>query len=517
MKVSTTARWLLLVGLFSAPYAVVLVAGSIWLHARGWFWGWLVLNALVTLLLWYLVRRWHLQFDPVPPNHPRVQPDPRWTPAGEAAWRDVRAIAARTASAELPLDDIAQLWQVVQEVLDAVARHFHPRSRRPTLEIPVPYVLRIVELVAADLRVAFSEHVPGSHILTLHDLQRMKRLAALSQQLYFLYRIARVGMDPVSAVLREAREAAGGKLARDSTAEIKRWAIEYTVQKTGHYAIQLYSGQLILRDGDVEAFPLRRAKQDEQHAQRRDTTLAAEPLRVLVLGQVKAGKSSLINALFGETRAAVDVVPRTKQVEPYVLERDGLQRAIILDTAGFAEGASDENPFTGLRQEVLDSDLVLLVTSATSAARAPDKKLLDDLRAFFQGEPNRILPPVVVVLTHVDKLRPWQEWQPPFDLVRAADIKSRNIVSAIQQVAADLQVTAEGVIPVCLAEGRVYNIDDGLVPAILHALPEAQRVKYQRCLRQFRGEEYWGRLWQQAVNSGRWLRKAITAGGSPMS
>ncbi len=509
MKVSTTTRWLLLGSLIMAPYAAMLLAGAFWLHDRGWLLVWLAANAFVMLLGWYLAKRWRAQNIGASPSVGQVQPDPRWTPAGESAWRDVAEIGTRVSSADVPLDDFQRLWEIVREVLEVVARHFHPRSRAPLLEIPVPYVLRIVELVAADLRVAFSAHVPGAHILTLRDFQRMKRLADVSQQLYFLYRILRLGINPVAAVLGEAREAAGDGVARESTAEIKRWAIGYAIQKTGYYAIQLYSGQVILSDVEFETFHSRRTKREEQLAEQRDATIIAEPLRVLVLGQVKAGKSSLINALFGATRAAVDVVPRTSQVDPYVLERDGLQRAIILDTAGFATGATRENPFSLHRNEVLNSDLVLIVCSAVSAARAPDRELLNDVRTFFQNEPNRILPPILVVLTHIDQLRPWNEWQPPYDLTGGTDAKSRNIAAAIEAVAADLQVPAEQVIPVCLAEGRVYNVDDGLIPAILHSMSAAQRAKYQRCLRQSYDDEYWRRLWQQAANSGRWLRKAI--------
>jgi hypothetical protein len=52
-------------------------------------------------------------------------------------------------------------------------------------------------------------------------------------------------------------------------------------------------------------------------------------------------------------------------------------------------------------------------------------------------------------------------------------------------------------------------------------MPEALRVKYLRCLRQYHNEEYWRRLWQQAAHSGRllvqtgmdWLR-GQTRGGA---
>lgn len=60
-----------------------------------------------------------------------------------------------------------------------------------------------------------------------------------------------------------------------------------------------------------------------------------EPLRLLVLGQVSSGKSSLINALFGDTKSAVSILPTTSEITPYILERDGLQQAIILDSADY--------------------------------------------------------------------------------------------------------------------------------------------------------------------------------------
>ena len=62
--------------------------------------------------------------------------------------------------------------------------------------------------------------------------------------------------------------------------------------------------------------------------------MAAEPLRVLVAGQVSAGKSSLVNALGQEVRAAVDALPATRDFTPYSLSRDGLPGALITDSPG---------------------------------------------------------------------------------------------------------------------------------------------------------------------------------------
>jgi predicted GTPase len=195
-----------------------------------------------------------------------------------------------------------------------------------------------------------------------------------------------------------------------------------------------------------------------------------------------------------------------------VLDRDGIPRAIILDTAGYDEADPSASPFAAFKDQVLNSDLVLVVVSARSASRAADRRLLDELRALFQRQPDRLMPPVVVALSNVDQLRPIAEWSPPYDLAHPERPKARQIVEAIEAVEQDLALGPDQVVvPVCLKPDRVYNVEDGLAPAILNAASEAQRVKYLRCLRQFREADAWPRVWRQALNSGRVLLRAGAA------
>ena len=80
---------------------------------------------------------------------------------------------------------------------------------------------------------------------------------------------------------------------------------------------------------------------------------------------------------------------------------------------------------------------------------------------------------MVVALTHIDQLRPLAEWDPPYDLAHPAGSKAQNIRDAIQAVEHDLRLTPEQVVtPVCLRPDRLYNIEEGLAPAILTAMPE---------------------------------------------
>jgi predicted GTPase len=497
--------WLLVLALVFLPWVVLFVAGSIWFWEKGYLWHYLAISGVCTLVCWPLVK-W-LRASNLPLNTATVEPSWTWPPSGHKAWAEIEQIAKRAQDADLAIDRPEPLWNTLYEVLDVVARAYHPKSSKPALEVPVPHVLKVIELAAGDLREAFSENVPGSHILTLHDFTRLNKLATLGQQSYFLYRIAYFGLNPIAALFREARDFVGGKLLTASTDEVKRWAVGYFVKKAGFYAIQLYSGQLVLADVEFQQYKTPQSKSDAAQAGAQQEALAEEPLRVLVLGQVKAGKSSLVNALFGEVRAAVDIIPTTKHVTPYVLERDGIERAIILDTAGYEDVSRVEDAFSQLRDHLLECDLVLVACSVKSAARGADRRLLDELRAFFAADPHRAMPPVVVALTHIDALRPFAEWNPPYNLALPSNVKAKNILDALHSVAEDLAIEPEQVVPICLRPDYAYNVDEGLVGAILQNLNEAQRVRCLRCLRQYHEEEYWRQLWQQAANSGKLLWK----------
>jgi len=95
-----------------------------------------------------------------------------------------------------------------------------------------------------------------------------------------------------------------------------------------------------------------------------------------VVGQVKSGKSSLINALLGESRAPVDTLPLTDAVDLYECQPEGLPQIILRDTPGYGAAAEDEDPFSRLGDEIQGCDLLLLVCTARSAARQSDRALL---------------------------------------------------------------------------------------------------------------------------------------------
>ncbi|MEK6238631.1 MAG: GTPase domain-containing protein, partial [Planctomycetales bacterium] len=244
------------------------------------------------------------------------------------------------------------------------------------------------------------------------------------------------------------------------------------------------------------------SEEDLETADRKE----AEPLRILLVGQVKTGKSSLLNALFGESKAAVDVVPMTRGADPYRMgHREGIPDALIHDTAGYEDADRPGDVLKEHLGQVMQSDLVLLVVSAKTAARKADRELLDALKEEFDKHPERDPPPLLVALTHVHQLRPFREWKPPYDLRDPQGSKAQNIAEAVETSAEELQLDPRQVVPVCLKTDQLYNVEEALVPAMMNQLDDARRAKYLRCLKEFKEEDYWNKLGEQAAGAGKFL------------
>lgn len=512
--------WLLLGAAVLVPYGLVALAGVVWLYQRKLLWAWVVLTVVASGAAW-LASRWVARKADQTRRGQQVSAapvagDPRWPPAGQAAWADVETIARRAEQQDLPLDRPEPLWNLLLEVLQAVARHFRPGESQPALEIPVPDVLRTAELVSRDLHQAFSENVPGAHILTLGDLVRLRRWAGTGQKWYGVYRsllrVVRFGMNPLSAVLCEGRDAATSQLYYASVDQIKRWAVGYCVRKAGYYAIRLYSGQLV-EDEELAAYQTNRSQVDVHQARQLQQAAQSEPVRIAVLGQLKAGKSSVINALWGRQEAPVDAAPQARKAQRFFFppegERASLPATLWVELPGYDAAPKSASPWKALQPEVVHSDLILWVIAAHGATRLADRRLLDELRSFYLAQPQRMMPPLVVAVTQIDRLRPLDQWAPPYDLQQPATLKARNICEALQAVREDLGLGPETpVVPLCARWDRIYNVRESLWPALLRVLPEAQRSRYLRTLQAWRQEAYWKRLWRQSLHSGRLLGSA---------
>jgi predicted GTPase len=486
----------LAVGITLLPLALIPVFAVLWLWQSGLLFWWLVAGGLAAGVGLGVNRIAVLREQRALPQQTN-QGGAHWTAEADECWEKIEQMASQANLADWPLHDSDALLRLANHVLLTVAGHFHPNRSQPLLEMTLPHTLAIIERAARELRQEVVDNIPFSHRLTLGTVARANNLRELLMRHESWFRAARVIFAPQSAAVAELRRAVSHQALDQGSDRVQTWLLREYIHKLGYHAIDLYGGLSRLEEQTpIDAPDTRLADRKQQHQH--------EPLRILLLGRANAGKSSLINALFGEVTAAVDLLPdTTTEIVGYRLERDDEVQGLIFDTPGF-DGALLGSKI--LEKTAFDADQVLWVTAAHRPDRAEERQRLDQLRAML-ADPKRRSPPILVVMTHIDRLRPLREWTPPYVLDPPCGAKANQIVAALTAVAEDLDVDVGRVVPVCLAEGKIYNVDDALNAAMLMQQDKAKRVRLLRCLRARKHEENWDILWRQLRNTGRILAR----------
>ncbi len=233
----------------------------------------------------------------------------------------------------------------------------------------------------------------------------------------------------------------------------------------------------------------------------------APQVTLALFGQVKAGKSSLVNALLGEARAVTDVLPATAEITRYRLTRTAVGSELdVLDTVGYGHEGPRADDLKATEQAAREADVLLLVLHARNPARAADVQMLQRLRAWFADRPDLRMPPLVAVLTHIDLLSPALEWSPPYDWHNPTRPKEKSIAAAVDAVREQLGGDVE-VVPVCAAEGKAFNVTEELLPAVLGRMDEAHAVALLRCLRAELDRDRVRKVVRQVLAAGREVAK----------
>jgi uncharacterized protein len=465
---------ILLVVCVALPWLSLLGLGLLWLWQGHHMWAWAIAAALVGLPaipLARLIRRRanaevRLALSSV------AEPARSWTIVEREAWSNVLTIA--DATTPFSFTETEPLVAGARETIEAVARRFHPAADRAWARFSLPEILLLAERLCRDTRREALQHIPGIRSLRLSDLlwvqrqnERYGKTAQAGLRLgYGLWRIIRVALNPLQAVGSETSNVLTEKAASVLSYRVRAYATRLLVLEVGRAAIDLYSGRLVLSGDELRA------------AQALDTAVDAPPVapvRIILIGQVNAGKSSLLNALAGEIRGAVGSVPTTARAAEYRIDLEGRPAVSIVDMPGLAERDEPE-----LLAQVARADLILWVASATQPARDLDRHNLDTIRAWSSGKLTHRAPPVLLTLTHIDELRPANEWTPPYDIAAPSGTKAKTIRAAMDAVARALETPVDAVVPVAMPPGREsYNLD-ALWARIAVELDEAKLVQLDR-------------------------------------
>ncbi|MGY6277928.1 GTPase family protein [Methylomonas sp. MgM2] len=491
-------RWRMVIAALFLPIAIPFSAGAYWLWKSHWLVWWLLTSAFLASTAWAASRL-----------SKRMRPEPEWldisqnitwTPQSKQAWARVEAVSLIERNADHDLSDSRFYLQTLTKVMNDVAEVYYPGQKQAILEIKIPYLLKVIEVLAKELRINFTENVPGSHIFSINDLSKGHRIASKGRELYRMFRILTAGIDPISAVIRELNAFANSNLISESADDIKRWLIDAYVKKIGYYAIELYSGHLNLDD---EAFsrPTRQTRHEIDKLARKEKSVNGEPYRMLVMGQANAGKASLVNALADRRLAVVDAASSRLDRQTYFLQRDIFPSTLIVSCQRYHELQSVKER-KSLIKKVERSDQVIVMISAINPAFKIDKAILDNIKQMSNA------PRIIVALTQIDKLRPLREWNPPYDLTTPCSPKAETIRHFMINLAQQLAIDVEQIVPLCLRPGQIYNCEERLIPEILQQFnQEAEERRYNRCLRNYRRNAAKRKLIRQMYNAGYFMSK----------
>ena len=359
------------------PLVGMPLAGMVWLWQSGYMGHWLLLLLLCGSLAWLL--QWGLVYhDKRRTLEARTLPDGQWSSTAEGAWLQVEALAQSIDPADHSLSDGGGLWRLAQNTLEQVAGHFHPHKEQPLLELTLPHTLLIIERASRELRKEIVHTLPFSHRLSLGNLVQARRFQLTAARYHNAYRMGRALVSPASAIYKEFSRAVGSHILDYGSERLQRWLLQEYVRKVGFYAIELYSGNLLL-SGDL-------------------TSAAGHPLQVLILGPARSGKSSLIETLAG---GGAEAAPK---------ESDKWIRAQRLSSSDWGELALWDTPAwkslprNRARRAVADADIIIWVSHALEMDADYEAGQLARLQRWLGRRAGQPEPPLLVALTHCEQL-----------------------------------------------------------------------------------------------------------------
>lgn len=475
-------RALFALSLYILPLIALVVFGFIWLTQNGWalyfFGATLVIVAvarfLPDLVAWLTRRKTApvAQIDAeghiAPPVKPLVDSNPEWTAFELAAFNDLAALIAERTTPPMDWDKMQGFaFEIAQRAATTLSQ-----GRKQALDFSIPEALLMVDRVITRLRHDLRTQVPFSDTITLRTLwwlwTNRQQILAGGGYLHTAWRVQRALINPPAAALQEAQNLLLNRATSDLRDTGETTVQRVILEEVARAAIDLYSGHLRYTDAELLEVDLASRQLDLAAAHEDDL-----PLRLVVAGQISAGKTSLVNALLHEERGETDMAATTPGLVTHETEIDGLAFTLA-DTAGIDGSAAAEDQ---ILREMLDADMILWVIRANRPARAPDIALLAKFFARFAEDRRRRLPPVIFTLAATDRLLPG--WPYPEHLLPAEATRIlAELLAAIRADLAQAGVSHPEVLPVSVVAPE-WNIAE-LRSLISHASREALMVQRNR-------------------------------------
>ncbi|WP_146448324.1 GTPase family protein [Vibrio kanaloae] len=447
-----------------------------------------------------------IKHDNIDINDALVKASLDWSQKELSIWNESKHYVRQQLMVDV---EWGNLDQTGLEILEFVAEKF---DKKP-LDFSIPEGLKLFEEVSRRYKLVVREHIPGIEYLKVSYIKagyeaydrygelglKIVKAAIWGNHLKNLY------LNPLKVVSDLGREQATSSMTKGVVDDMQYAAKQALLDEVAAVAIDLYSGRFSIED---EA--LRTSEVSELDEQRFAPEL--EPVRIVLVGQTSSGKSSLINALKQELVAEVDVLPSTDASTVYNAFVDDNDVRVV-DLQGLDGNAKTE---VLMLKEMTQADVVLWVLKANQSARELDKQLKDKFDAFYDDPKNisRKKPIVISVVNQVDRLKPVNDWQPPYDLGNPTSTKAKTIAQALEYNHMLLQTDI--VLPLAIAPEKVEFGLEALKRTLIEGIADANNVQRnrQRVEAIKRGSSVKGQL-NQAVNAGKKVAPSALKAATP--
>lgn len=485
-------QWMILVSPIVIIISFLIVAAGTQIHTWGLSWIWALFTFIFVGWRWLLVRWTKPAINQMEAVFAEVREELETstdnnlligTDTTKAVQTALQDILIRSAN-DLPIwEDWQTFWQRCQELIVVISHIYNHEVKYPLLNIYIPQVYGLIRGTVDDMDQWMQKLSPVLNQVTVGQAYQTyevyRKLEPSARKLWKVWNWAQWVLNPITAVAKKASEGVGNRASQELLINLSQLLREAALRNLCKQAITLYADTKIelpiptlpqvktqtLRDILSQSEPLE--------------TVAQKPINILIIGRTGAGKSSLINTLFQDELATVDVLPSTDTIQNYHWETENGEILNLWDTPGYEQVKRED-----LRDLVIDyasnADLLLLVTPALDPALQMDVDFLEDVKLEVEDLP------IIAIVTQVDRLRPIREWQPPYNWEKGEKPKEISIREATKYRQQLLGNFANLVLPIVTNDPQNnrnnWNIE-ALSSGLLAAIEPAKQLRLTRFLR----------------------------------
>lgn len=215
---------------------------------------------------------------------------------------------------------------------------------------------------------------------------------------------------------------------------------------------------------------------------------------LMIIGRRGAGKSSLLNAIFGEKIASIGSVTAATRNAKWYIWKSTRGTLNLLDTRGLGDRTLPESQnyqnaakdiYFAIDNVVPDALLFLCKAKEIDARISEDLANVKDVLNYIKKKKN-FSPPVIGVVTQVDELDPLSERDPPYQK------KMKNISVAVNTLKTAFKsegIVSPEIFPTSsytefdnrgnIVYSKLWNIDT-LVDYLIDILPREAKIQFAR-------------------------------------